>query len=183
MAWLHELEPDKPWFTIDCGECTAVAKFEQGKEEGGMTNRDIGPMRIITVDDVPYQEFPGSADGFLTTGAWIKHLAPGDSGLHFIIFKLPPRFESPGHWHDFDTIYLVKSGEFHIEGEGPYRPGDVRWVRGGTAYGAERAGEDGCEVYVISMGPIATHDPAKELPPHGFSHELLASEKARRESA
>ena len=38
---------------------------------------------------------------------------------------------------------LIQSGEFIVDGEGSYRPGELRWVRAGVAYGPERAGAEG----------------------------------------
>jgi AraC-like ligand binding domain len=126
------------------------------------------PFSVITVDDVDY--FPFSSDEeWLPNGSDVKALAPPESGLNFIAFRFPPDFVGPRHWHDYSIIYIVKSGEFIVEGEGTYRAGDIRWSPAGTAYGRERSGPDGCEVYVISMGPIALHDPSLEEPPNGYA--------------
>jgi hypothetical protein len=43
-------------------------------------------------------------------------------------------------------------GEFTVDGESTYHAGDVRRVNGGFAYGAETAGPEGCEFYVVSLG-------------------------------
>ena len=43
----------------------------------------------------------------------------------------PPNGRLDVHSHPNDTLYVIRSGEFHIEGEGVFQPGDVRWVRGG----------------------------------------------------
>ena len=54
-----------------------------------------------------------------------------------------------------------------IEGEGSYVAGQVRWVRGGFAYGAEGAGPEGCEFYYFSLGPYGQFDPDRDPPPLG----------------
>lgn len=40
----------------------------------------------------------------------------------------PPNTWLGRHVHASDTLYIIKEGEFHIEGEGVFRPGDVRFV-------------------------------------------------------
>ena len=50
------------------------------------------------------------------------------------------------HSHPCDTLYVIQSGEFIVDGEGSYRPGELRWVRAGVTYGPERAGPDGAVV-------------------------------------
>ena len=40
----------------------------------------------------------------------------------------PPNTWLGKHEHGSDTLYIVKEGEFHIEGERVYYPGDVRFV-------------------------------------------------------
>jgi quercetin dioxygenase-like cupin family protein len=61
------------------------------------------------------------------------------------------------HSHTSDTLYVFKAGEFTIEGEGTFRAGDVRFVRGGHAYGPEWAGDEGATLLIISVGgPFGT---------------------------
>ena len=60
---------------------------------------------------------------------------------------------------------IVRKGELVIPGEGSYREGEVRWVRGGTAYGPEMGGPDGVEFWFVSMGPFGTIDPDITPPP------------------
>jgi hypothetical protein len=54
-----------------------------------------------------------------------------------------------------------------VEGEGSFFPGEIRWVRGGFAYGAEGAGPEGCEFFFFSLGPYGQHDPDVEPAPLG----------------
>lgn len=64
----------------------------------------------------------------------------------------PPNGRLSLHSHPSDTLYVIRSGEFHIEGEGTFVPGDLRWVRAGVAYGPEWAGEDGAVLLIVAMG-------------------------------
>ena len=64
----------------------------------------------------------------------------------------PPGARLEVHSHPNDTLYIVRSGEFHIEGEGVFVPGDVRWVRGGLTYGPEWAGPDGAVLLIVALG-------------------------------
>jgi hypothetical protein len=82
--------------------------------------------------------------------------------MHF-----PPGYVAPSHWHPSDTVYIITKGVFIVEGEGEYRPGQVRWVGGGYAYGRETAGPDGCEFYLLSLGPFSINDPEQNPPPRG----------------
>lgn len=56
-----------------------------------------------------------------------------------------------------------------------YEPGDVRWVKGGTAYGSESAGPDGCEFYIVSLGPFDVCDPETNPPPNGHWSDVLGA--------
>ncbi len=64
----------------------------------------------------------------------------------------PPHARVAAHAHPEDTLYVIRSGEFHVEGEDPYGPGDARWVRGGAVYGPEWAGAEGASILVVSLG-------------------------------
>ena len=86
-----------------------------------------------------------------------------------LIFTFPPDHAGVVHWHPTDTVYVVRRGQFIVEGEGTFEPGDIRWVKAGTVYGPEAAGNDGCEVMLIGAGrfPLPTFDPAVTPPPNG----------------
>jgi quercetin dioxygenase-like cupin family protein len=60
------------------------------------------------------------------------------------------------HAHTSDTLYVFRAGEFTIEGEGVFRAGDVRFVRGGAVYGPEWAGDEGATLLIISYGSFGT---------------------------
>ena len=64
----------------------------------------------------------------------------------------PAHFYAGTHWHPHDTIYLITRGEMRIGDEGSFRPGDIRWVKAGHAYGPEEAGEEGVQFHLFSLG-------------------------------
>jgi len=64
----------------------------------------------------------------------------------------PANFYAGVHWHPHDTIYLITRGEMRIGEEGSFRPGDIRWVKAGHAYGPEEAGPDGVQFHLFSLG-------------------------------
>ena len=69
----------------------------------------------------------------------------------------PPNARLAVHSHPSDTLYVFRSGEFHIEGEGVFRPGELRWVRGGEVYGPEWAGAEGAVLLIVALGgPFGT---------------------------
>src|SRR5690606_11229777 len=105
--------------------------------------------------------------GFIPEGAAVKPLIDPETGHTFMLTRFAPNYKAPSHWHPSDTIYIITQGEFSVEGEGTYRPGDVRWVKGGTAYGSESAGAEGCQFYIVSLGPFEVNDPDQVPPPNG----------------
>jgi len=64
----------------------------------------------------------------------------------------PPHFYAGLHWHPHDTIYLITAGSMRFGDEGVFTEGEVRWVRGGHAYGPETAGPEGVRFHLISLG-------------------------------
>jgi quercetin dioxygenase-like cupin family protein len=64
--------------------------------------------------------------------------------------SFPPNARLGVHSHPCDTLYIIQSGEFIVDGEGTYRPGELRWVRGGATYGPERAGPEGTVLLIVS---------------------------------
>jgi quercetin dioxygenase-like cupin family protein len=130
----------------------------------------LAERTIIHVDDQPWMDYEDET-GFIPPGAAVKLLIDPESGNTFMLTRFAPNYRAPSHWHPSDTIYIITQGEFSVEGEGTYRPGDVRWVRGGTAYGSEMAGPDGCEFYIVAMGEFDVKDPSQDAPPLGHWHE------------
>jgi hypothetical protein len=119
----------------------------------------------VDVDALPWEEFVDGAGRRL--GVRYKWIVDPARGRNCMLLHLPPNHRAAPHWHTSDTVYLVTGGEFVVEGEGSFFPGQVRWVRGGFAYGAEGAGPEGCEFYFFSLGPYGQHDPDVEPPPLG----------------
>lgn len=119
----------------------------------------------VNVDDLEPSVYRMLDDGEVDADTWRKTVvAPGNGEAVFYV-RLGPGASSPRHWHPSDTVYIVRRGELVIPGEGTYREGEVRWVRGGTAYGPEMGGPDGVEFYFVSMGPFGTIDPDVTPPP------------------
>ena len=59
----------------------------------------------------------------------------------------PPNATLGVHSHPCDTLYVIQSGEFIVDGEGSYRPGELRWVQAGRhvrAGAGRRRGRRAC---------------------------------------
>jgi hypothetical protein len=124
---------------------------------------DLGPRRVIRIDDAPHAvRVDGSPPPIV-----LRPLVTDECDLAVLTFEFPPNYVGKVHWHPADTVYVVRRGQFIVDGEGTYEVGDLRWVKAGTPYGPERAGPDGCEVLLIAKGtfPLPTHDPLVEPPP------------------
>jgi hypothetical protein len=101
----------------------------------------------IVLDDVPWQEVPGYPE------VSMRLLSDDlETGPPAVQFRFSPNYIEQPHWHASDTLYVITAGEFVVENEGTYRPGDVRWVRAGTFYGPETAGPAGCEFILAALG-------------------------------
>jgi alkylhydroperoxidase family enzyme len=128
----------------------------------------LDPRTVIHIDEAPLAErTPGNPPAAIT----LQPLTGADCDVTVLIFTFPPNYRGVVHWHPTDTVYVVRRGQFIVEGEGTYEPGDVRWVKSGTPYGPESAGPEGCEVMLIGAGrfPLPTYDPSVVPPPasHG----------------
>lgn len=95
----------------------------------------------------------------------------GQQGKPFVMQVAdPPNKTRPAHHHHGDVIYFYIQGEHHIEGEGTYRTGDVRWARAGHVYGPETTGPEGGTWWLVSYAdpiPVQANDgqPAVDTPP------------------
>lgn len=116
----------------------------------------ISHLRITAADIPPVDD--------LSTGGqlWVHPDAFGQAGVPFIIKVAdPPNATRPRHSHHGDVCYLYVQGEHHIEGEGVYRAGDVRWTRAGHEYGPETTGPDGGTWWLVTTAnpiPIETDE-------------------------
>ena len=101
----------------------------------------------LTIEGVTPMVDPttGSGDIFLVPDAM------GQKGRPFgFVVSDPPNKTRPRHYHHGDVLYVYTQGEHHIEGEGTYRAGDIRWTKAGHVYGPETTGPEGGTWWVIS---------------------------------
>ena len=118
----------------------------------------LGPRSVIHIDDaLPAERVEGSSASPIS----LTPLTGPACDLTVLTFELPPNYVGKVHWHPADTVYVVRRGQFTVEGEGTYEVGDIRWVKAGTAYGPEGAGPEGCEVHADRRGLV----PAPHLRP------------------
>lgn len=141
------------------------AKF--GSELLVTPNNPLQPRTVISFDDLPWVGYQGPGEDEPTPYIFTKTLIDPASGNFCMVVRLEPDAPGPTHWHPSDTIYIPIRGELHIPGEGVYGVGDIRWVKGGYAYGGEFPGPDGVEFIFISMGPYGFFDPDVDEPPLG----------------
>jgi quercetin dioxygenase-like cupin family protein len=110
---------------------------------------DDDAIRRWTVDDYENARFE---DEHVEPYVNLRRIS-ADPAIRQVSF--PPNATLGVHSHPCDTLYVIESGEFIVDGEGTYRPGDLRWVRAGVMYGPERAGADGAVVMIVSTnGPF-----------------------------
>ena len=110
---------------------------------------------MIRIDECQPATFERQGDDYPVS---LIPLTGEDCDLCALIFTLPPNHVGIRHSHPADTVYVVRKGEFIVEGEGTYGVGDIRWVKAGTPYGPEIGGPQGCEVMLIAAGtfPLPT---------------------------
>ncbi len=126
------------------------------------------PQTKINFDSLPWVGYLGPGEDEPTPYVFTKTLVDPDSGNFCMVVRLEPDAPGPAHWHTSDTVYIPIRGELHVAGEQVYRVGDIRWVKGGTAYSGEVPGPDGCEFIFLSLGPYGFFDPAVDEPPLGW---------------
>jgi len=127
----------------------------------------IGERQPIHMEDRPWEDYADPLEADRPPGPHVKWLVDPASGNRVMHVRSWSGRSARPHWHLSDTVYIVTKGEFIVEGEEPYREGDLRWVRGGFAYGPERSGPDGVEYMFISLGPYDKLDPDEFPPPLG----------------
>jgi hypothetical protein len=126
----------------------------------------IPERQPVRLTDIPFAiVLPDPGDG--TPFTWRRTLVDPSSGHAVFNVRFGPGQRGEPHWHPSDTLYVFLAGELTVEGEATYREGEVRFVRGGFAYGAEVGGPNGCEFIFVSLGPYGRFDPDVERPPLG----------------
>lgn len=91
------------------------------------------------------------ADGVTLANLFLG--ADADDGPPVRIARVcfPPNYEVRAHTHAADYVELILEGSQQVTRRW-YHAGDVRMVKGGTAYGPLIAGPDGVTVLVIFRG-------------------------------
>ena len=105
------------------------------------------------LDDLPWTEPPGER-----RGVRIKFLGESfERGPWVTLVEQVPGYVEPPHWHEGDTVYIVRRGELSVPGEGIFRAGDVRRVQRGVFYGPEVAGPEGVQIWLVSNARPLLH--------------------------
>ncbi len=122
------------------------------------------PWGRVNMDQVPWEDFPDPA-GRPTQP--VQVLSAEDP--YILRTRFVPEYIAGEHWHDFDTVYFITAGSMQFGPQEPcYHAGDIRWVKGGHAYGPEQPGPDGVEFILISIGgPVNLHWADLDPAPHG----------------
>lgn len=120
--------------------------------------------RRASLRDTPFLDFPDAA-GRETQPVQLLFT----DGPHVLRTRFNPRFTAGEHWHDYDTVYFVRGGGMQFGPQEPwYEAGDIRWVRGGHAYGPEQPGPAGVDFILVSLGgPVSLHWADLEAAPRG----------------
>lgn len=105
---------------------------------------DDDDIRSWTIDEL---DDPRFEDDHIEPYVNLRRIST-DPAIRQVTF--PPHGTLGMHSHPCDTLYVIQQGEFIVDGEGSYAPGQLRWVRQGVAYGPERAGPDGATVLIVS---------------------------------
>lgn len=101
-----------------------------------------GTTHTSWIDPVDKIHPPGYGDlGFQS----VIPLGPGPDDPAVVIVQYPPGRTIPVHSHDADYCTIVVAGEIDVTRR-PETVGDIRIVRGGTAYGPLVVGPEGCTV-------------------------------------
>ncbi len=121
----------------------------------------LQPNSVIHIDDLPWIGWINPNTGEPDPYIFSKVVVDPQSRNSAALVRMEPGYQGTAHWHLSDTLYIPRSGEMHLEGEGVYKVGDVRWVRGGTPYSPELPGKEPVEFFLISFGPSGRFDAEK----------------------
>lgn len=124
----------------------------------------VRTVRRASLRDTPFLDFPDVA-GRETQPVQLLFT----DGPFALRTRFKPSFSAGEHWHDFDTVYFVREGGMQFGPQEPwYSAGDIRWVRGGHAYGPEQPGPAGVDFVLVSLGgPVSLHWADLEAAPRG----------------
>ena len=86
---------------------------------------DDDDIRRWTVEDHENARFE---DDHVEPYVYLRRIS-ADPAVRQVTF--PPNATLGAHSHPCDTLYVIQSGEFIVDGEDTYRPGDLRWVKAG----------------------------------------------------
>lgn len=119
-------------------------------------NATLPPFTAHAVDAIEPSVYRVADDGTIDHDTWRKTIIAPPYGRAVFYIRIAPNGATPRHSHPTDTVYIVRRGEMIVPGEGSYFEGQVRWVKGGTVYGPESAGPEGCEFYFVSLGEFGS---------------------------
>ena len=117
----------KPWDPLEAAGVgfddgtysTTVAVTNEGRHR-----MDDDAIRRWTIEEFEDAHFEDEhIDPYVT----LRRIS-SDPAVRQVTF--PPNATLGLHSHPCDTLYVIQSGEFIVDGEGSYRPGELRWVQG-----------------------------------------------------
>jgi len=149
MDWFRITLRDVPWEPLDTHDGVFVRWLGAGAQVGAGAQMGAGAQVGAGA-----QMGAGTQGGANGRGGADEQAGADEQGLvgpSVIHVRFRPHYEERPHWHPVDTLYVITQGELTVGNEGTYRVGDIRWVRGGTFYGPEIAGPDGCEFLLAGV--------------------------------
>ncbi|MBV9662234.1 MAG: cupin domain-containing protein [Acidimicrobiales bacterium] len=87
---------------------------------------------------------------------FLMYPLPGEDRFPVSIVKFPPNYSFPRHWHTDGEFIMVLAGSMMLAGR-PAGPGTMAYNDARTVYGAEAAGEEGCEFLMIRRAWAENH--------------------------
>src|ERR1700737_724087 len=119
---------------------------EPGPDETKLRQMDDVQIRRFAPDDIEAIRYE---DPHIDPYVELRRVSSDPS---IVQVTFPPAARLSVHSHPSDTLYIFRSGEFHIDGEGVFHAGELRWVKGGLIYGPEWAGPDGAVLVIVAIG-------------------------------
>ena len=134
---------------------------------GSVSDNPIGERRPIRIADIEWEDFTDPDEPDREPGPFVRWLVDPASGNRVMHVKSWAGRNAAAHWHLSDTVYLVTKGEFIVEGEEPYREGDLRWVRGRVRLRPGAVGARRLRVPVLQPRPLRQARPRRAPAPAG----------------